>query len=177
MPASPSGADYSASCGGPLPSRPACRGCQNSRPAMANNGSTPTRPSAASGSPASSAVALPGRAALHELRESLLQRRLVRQDVEHTAPLERRSNDPLEESGRDIDTAMSDAVVVRRWRLKAFGALLGRDAGRRRVHGDRGIVVHPQHAPGVDRWAEAAHEATGRRGAVPTRNFAQGETG
>src|SRR5690606_27584929 len=72
-------------------------------PGYGKQGSTSTRPSAACGSPASSAATLPGRATLHELREGFLQRRLVRQDVEHAAPLERRTDDPFEESGRYID--------------------------------------------------------------------------
>src|SRR3546814_12132310 len=100
---------------------------------------------------------------LHELRERLRDRRLIRQDVEHPAPLERRTDDLLVELGRDVDATVGDAVVVRRWGCQAFDASFGRDARRGRVDGDRGIVVHPQYAPGVDRWTETAHEATGRR--------------
>src|SRR3546814_7470291 len=38
-------------------------------------------------------------------------------------------------------------------------------------------VVHPQYAPGVDRRTETAHEATGRRRAIPARNLAQRQPG
>src|SRR5690606_13826878 len=76
-------------------------------------------------------VAFRPRATLRELRERLRDRRLVRQDVEHTAALERRADDLLVELGRDVDAAVSDAVVVRRRRCKALDAPPGRDAGWR----------------------------------------------
>ncbi len=126
---------------------------------------------------ASSTVALRSFAALRELREGLRYRICVRQDVEHPAPFERRTDDPLVKLGRNVDAAMSDAVIVRRRRCKAFDASLGRDARSGWVDGDRGIVVHPQHAPGVDRRTETAHKATRRRGAIPARNLAKRETG
>src|SRR3546814_6661046 len=59
---------------------------------------------------------------LHELRERLRDRRLIRQDVEHPAPLERRTDDLLVELGRDVDATVGDAVVVRRWGCQAFDA-------------------------------------------------------
>ena len=70
---------------------------------------------------------------------------------------------------------MGDAVVVRRRRGQAFDAPLGRDAGRRRVDGDCGIVIHPQHATRIDRRAITAHEATGGRRPIPARNLAKRE--
>ena len=88
-------------------------------------GNTPTRPSVAGGPCASSIVALRSRATLRELREGLRYRRRIRQDVEHPAPFERRTDDLLVKLGRDVDAAMSDAIVVRRRRCKAFGASLG----------------------------------------------------
>src|SRR3546814_18117466 len=84
---------------------------------------------------------------LQELLEGLRDRRLVRQDVEHPAPLERRTDDLFVELGRDVDATVGDAVVVRRWGCQAFDESFGRDARRGRVDGDRGIVVHPQYAP------------------------------
>ncbi|KAF1717186.1 hypothetical protein CSC75_19155 [Pseudoxanthomonas wuyuanensis] len=118
--------------------------------ASQTKGNTPMRPSLSGGPCASSIVALRSRATLRELREGLRQRLRVRQDIEHPSPLERRTDDPLVKLGRDVDAAMSDAIVVRRRRCKAFGASLGRDASSGRVDGDSGIVVHPQHAPSVE---------------------------
>src|SRR3546814_5084081 len=93
------------------------------------------------------------------------------------SPLERRTDDLFVELGRDVDATVGDADVVRRWGCQAFDASFGRDARRGRVDGDRGIVVHPQYAPGVDRRTETAHEATGRRRAIPARNLAQRQPG
>ena len=83
---------------------------------------------------ASSIVVLRSRATLHELWKGLRERRRVRQDVEHPAPLERRTDDLLVKFGRDVDAAMSDAVVVRRRRCEAFGASRIAFAGRQPRH-------------------------------------------
>src|SRR3546814_14350022 len=77
---------------------------------------------------------------LHELRERLRDRRLIRQDVKHPAPLERRTDDLLVELGRDVDVIVGDAVVVRRWGCQACDASVGRDASRGRV-GESGITT------------------------------------
>src|SRR3546814_6195603 len=76
---------------------------------------------------------------LHELREGLRDRRLVRQDVEHPAPLERTTDDLFVELGRDLHATVGDSVVVRRWGCQAFDASFGRGARRGREDGERGI--------------------------------------
>src|SRR3546814_10489762 len=78
---------------------------------------------------------------LHELRERLRDRRLIRQDVAHPAPLERRTADLLVELGRAVDATVGDAVFVRRWGCQAFDASFGRASRRGRLAGARGIVV------------------------------------
>src|SRR5690606_33403751 len=90
------------------------------------------------------------RTTLHELGEGLRQRRLVREDVEHPTPFERRTQDPLVKPGRDVDAAITDAVVVGTRRCETFSAPLSRDASSGRVDGNGGIVVHPQHAASID---------------------------
>lgn len=115
--------------------------------------------------------------ALRELRERLRDRILVRQDIEHATLLERGLHDLLVESGGDIDAAVGDAVVVRRRRGQPFGALFLRAARRQRVQRNGGIVVHPQHAPGIVGGAVATNEAAGRRGAVVAWNRTQRELG
>lgn len=72
---------------------------------------------------------------------------------------------------------MRDAVVVRRRRYKALGASLSRDVVTERVHGDRGIVVNPQHAPSANGPTESADKATSRRCAVFGRDIAKRTTG
>ena len=48
-------------------------------------------------------------------------------------------------------------------------------AGRGRVDRDRGLVVDPQHAAGIDGRTVAADEAARRGGAVAAGDLAQGE--
>ena len=55
-------------------------------------------------------------------------------------------NAPHEDTEEDLERGLRP---VSSGRVKAFGALLGRDAGSRGMHGDRGVVVDPQHAPSV----------------------------
>src|SRR5690606_5283023 len=61
-----------------------------------------------------SAVAAGGTTTLRELRKDILDRRLVRQDVEHPAPLESRADDLLVERRCHVDAAVGHAVVFRR---------------------------------------------------------------
>src|SRR3546814_4665561 len=78
---------------------------------------------------------------------------------------------------RYVAAVWGGAVVDLRGGCQSFGWSCGRGARRCLVDGDRGIVVHPQSAPGVDRWTETAHEAPGRRRTVPARNLAKRESG
>ena len=117
---------------------------------------------------------LPG-AGARELRKRLLQRALVRQHVEHAAAREGGADDLLVERRRHVDAAVGDPVVIRRWRGQTLGALFLRHAGRGRVDRDRGVVVDPQHAAGIDGRTVAADEAARRGGAVAAGDLAQGE--
>src|SRR5690606_35720377 len=112
-----------------------------------------------------------------ELGEHLFERKRLREDVEHAATLEGGSHDVLVEPRRNVDAAVGDAVVLGCRRGEASRPPLGGYSGRRRMHRDRGIVVDPQYAAGVDRRTESADEAARRRGAIAAGDLAQRESG
>ena len=111
----------------------------------------------------------------HTCPLTCIQRAFVRQHVEHAAAREGGPDDLLVERRRHVDAAVGDPVVIRRWRGQTLGALFLRHAGRGRVDRDRGVVVDPQHAAGIDGRTVAADEAARRGGAVAAGDLAQGE--
>ena len=72
-------------------------------------------------------------------------------------------------------TEVQKEVALATWRGQTLGALFLRHAGRGRVDRDRGLVVDPQHAAGIDGRTVAADEAARRGGAVAAGDLAQGE--
>ena len=97
------------------------------------------------------ALICPGRyPALGKIREGIGDGILVRKDIKNTAALEGCTHNLLVEAWLDVDAAMGDAIVFRRWRCKTLGTPLGRGADRRGMDGNGRFVIHPQHTPGIN---------------------------